>query len=104
VRTEGLATFPAPFPINYLMKLGSFFIGSSPAEYAVYPVYVSLVSLTRLGRCSYVPQAAVVGKDALGEACLFDATLKEKQPGKWASSEATRKALWGKLLDITTDK
>ncbi|GFZ45664.1 hypothetical protein JCM24511_03392 [Saitozyma sp. JCM 24511] len=87
VRTEGLATFPAPFPINYLMKLGSFFIGTSPAEYAAYPVY-----------------AAVAGKDALGEARFFDATLKEKEPGKWASSEANRKALWKKLLDITADK
>jgi hypothetical protein len=104
VRTEGLATFPAPFPINYLMKLGSFFIGSSPADYAAYPVYVSLLGLVQVRECSYVPQAVMAGKDALGEARFFDATLKEKRPGKWASSEANRKAMWRKLLDITAEK
>ncbi|KAJ6453186.1 hypothetical protein C8R45DRAFT_1112690 [Mycena sanguinolenta] len=74
-----------PGYIKYLMWLGLKLIGTTPDQYAAFPVYIL---------------AAPDAQKALGSGKYFDRVLKPTELGAWAKIPKNREALWGKLMEI----
>ncbi|KAJ6564072.1 hypothetical protein B0H19DRAFT_991160 [Mycena capillaripes] len=85
VKTEEFDPNFAPGFIKYLMWVGIRLIGTTPDEYANFPVYV-LAS----------PEAS----KTLGSAKYFDRKLNTTPLGKWSQDPKNREALWEKLKEI----
>ncbi|KAJ7241334.1 hypothetical protein B0H12DRAFT_1221551 [Mycena haematopus] len=85
VKTEEFNFNFVPGYLKGLMWLGLKLIGTTPDQYAVFPVYI------------------LVAPDApktLGSAKYFDRVLNPTQLGAWAKDAKNREALWGKLTEI----
>ncbi|KAJ7777623.1 hypothetical protein DFH07DRAFT_12625 [Mycena maculata] len=68
--------------LKYGVWLGQRLMSSTPAQYAMLPVYI----LT-------APAASITGR-------YFDSKLNPKPIGKWAADARNREALWGRLVGV----
>ncbi|KAJ6496409.1 hypothetical protein C8R45DRAFT_1211973 [Mycena sanguinolenta] len=85
VQTEEFNFNLVPGYIKYLMWLGLKLIGTTPDQYAAFPVYIL---------------AAPDAQKTLGSGKYFDRVLKPTELGAWAKIPKNREALWGKLMEI----
>ncbi|KAJ7119701.1 hypothetical protein C8R44DRAFT_921985 [Mycena epipterygia] len=81
VATEEFSTNGFPLPIRLGMWVGMKLIGTTPEQFANYPVYKTL-----------------------GSGKYFDYKLNPIQPGKWAKDPKNRAELWEKLKEIISEK
>ncbi|KAF7364381.1 hypothetical protein MSAN_01098800 [Mycena sanguinolenta] len=85
VKTEEFNFSIVPGFIKVLFWVGLKLIGTTPDQYAVFPVYIL---------------AAPEAQKTLGSAKYFGRVLQPAELGAWAKVPKNREALWGKLLEI----
>ncbi|KAF7341512.1 hypothetical protein MVEN_01888700 [Mycena venus] len=85
VKTEEFDLGLVPGYIKIMMWLGLKLFGTTPDQYANFPVYLLLA-----------PDA----QDKLGSGKYFDRVLNPTQLGKWSKVPKNREALWEKLKEI----
>ncbi|KAJ6557867.1 hypothetical protein B0H19DRAFT_1070472 [Mycena capillaripes] len=89
VKTEKFDPNFAPGYIKWFMWLGIRLIGTTPDEYANFPVYIL---------------ASPDAQRTLGSGKYFDRKLNPTQLGKWSEDPKNRQAMWEKMKEIIGEK